>query len=120
MKTIVTMGRGGTGKTSFVALMAKYFIENGEKPLLLVDADPDQNLGEMVGVDLKEEGKKTISELLVETFLEQGGTTVGMFHQQKELKAEFGLMACMKANSSILSPLEQNGLRDAIAFQTPP
>ncbi|MEM3626632.1 MAG: AAA family ATPase [Candidatus Bathyarchaeia archaeon] len=72
------MGRGGTGKTSFVALMAKYFIEIGGTPLLLVDADPDQNLGEMVGVDLKEEGKKTISELLVETFLEEGGTTVGV------------------------------------------
>jgi len=78
MKTLVTIGRGGTGKTSFVALMTKYFIEIGGTPLLLVDADPDQNLGEMVGVDLKEEGKKTISELLVETFLEEGGTTVGV------------------------------------------
>jgi len=27
MKTIVTMGRGGTGKTTFVALMAGYLIE---------------------------------------------------------------------------------------------
>ncbi len=78
MKMLVTIGRGGTGKTSFVALMAKYFIEVGDTPLLLVDADPDQNLGEMVGVDLKDEGKKTISELLVETFLEEGGTTVGV------------------------------------------
>src|SRR3972149_9658967 len=78
MKTIVTIGRGGTGKTSFVALMTKYFVDIGNTPLLLVDADPDQNLGEMVGVDLKESGKKTISELLVETFLEQGGTTVGV------------------------------------------
>lgn len=78
MKTLVTMGRGGTGKTSFVALMAKYFIEIGGTPLLLVDADPDQNLGEIVGIDLKEEGKYTISELLVETFLEEGGTTVGV------------------------------------------
>ncbi|NWG10516.1 AAA family ATPase [Candidatus Bathyarchaeota archaeon] len=78
MKTIVTIGRGGTGKTSFVALMAKHLIEAGDTPLLLVDADPDQNLAEMVGVDLKQEGKKTISELLVETFLEQGGTTVGI------------------------------------------
>ncbi|MEM3705544.1 MAG: AAA family ATPase [Candidatus Bathyarchaeia archaeon] len=78
MKIVVTIGRGGTGKTSFVALMTKYFIEVGDTPLLLVDADPDQNLGEMVGVDLKEEGKKTISELLVETFLEEGGTTVGV------------------------------------------
>ncbi|MCP8304960.1 MAG: AAA family ATPase [archaeon] len=78
MKTIVSMGRGGTGKTSFVALMTKYFIEIGERPLLLVDVDPDQNLGEAVGLDLNEEGKKTISELLIETFLEEGGTTVGV------------------------------------------
>ncbi len=78
MKTLVTIGRGGTGKTSFVAMMAKYFSEAGETPLLLVDADPDQNLGEMVGVDLKDVGKKTISDLLVETFLEEGGTTVGV------------------------------------------
>lgn len=78
MKTLVTIGRGGTGKTSFVALMAKYFVEIEETPLLLVDADPDQNLGEMIGVDLHEEEKKTISELIVETFLEQGGTTIGV------------------------------------------
>lgn len=78
MKTLVIMGRGGTGKTSFVALMTKYFIEIGDTPLLLVDVDPDQNLGEMVGIDLEEAGKNTISELLVETFLERGGTTVGI------------------------------------------
>jgi CO dehydrogenase maturation factor len=78
MKKIVTMGRGGSGKTSFVALMTKYFIEIGYNPLLLIDVDPDQNLGEMVGIDFKEEGKKTISELLIETFLEKGGTTVGI------------------------------------------
>ena len=78
MKTIVTMGRGGTGKTSFVALMAKYLIDKKATPILLVDADPDQNLAEMVGVDLEEAGKKTIAELLSETFIEQGGTTVGI------------------------------------------
>jgi CO dehydrogenase maturation factor len=78
VKKLVTIGRGGTGKTSFVALKTKYLIEIGATPLLLVDADPDQNLGEMVGVDLKAEGKQTISELLMETFLGQGGTTVGV------------------------------------------
>ena len=78
MKKLVTMGRGGTGKTSFVALMTKYFIEIGESPLLLVDVDPDQNLGEMVGIELEESGKKTISELMIDTFLEAGGTTVGV------------------------------------------
>jgi len=78
MRKLVTIGRGGTGKTSFVALMTKYFVEKEATPLLLVDADSDQNLGEMVGVDLKKEGKKTISELLTETFIEAGGTTVGV------------------------------------------
>ncbi len=78
MKKILCMGRGGSGKTSFVALMTKHFIECGDVPLLLVDVDPDQNLGEMVGVYLEEEKKKTVSELLIETFLEQGGTTVGV------------------------------------------
>jgi len=83
MKRIVVMGRGGVGKTSFAALVTKFFIEVGETPLLLVDVDPDQNLGEMVGVDLKETGKKTISELLIETFIDGGGTTVGMAPSEK-------------------------------------
>jgi CO dehydrogenase maturation factor len=78
MKTLVTVGRGGTGKSSFTALMTKCFIESGQAPLLLVDADPDQNLAEMLGIDLKEAGKSTIAELLVSTFIEQGGTTVGV------------------------------------------
>lgn len=78
MKRLVSVGRGGSGKTAFIALATKYFIETRETPLLLVDVDSDQNLGEMVGVDLREEGKKTISELLLETFLEKGGTTVGV------------------------------------------
>jgi CO dehydrogenase maturation factor len=78
MKTLVTVGRGGTGKSSFTALMAKCFIEAGVSPILLVDADPDQNLAEMLGVDLKEAGKSTIADLIVSTFIEQGGTTVGV------------------------------------------
>jgi CO dehydrogenase maturation factor len=78
MKTLVTIGRGGTGKSSFTALMTKSLIESGQSPLLLVDADPDQNLAEMLGIDLKDAGKSTIAELLVSTFIEQGGTTVGV------------------------------------------
>ena len=78
MKTLVTIGRGGTGKTSFVALMAKHLINQGDTPMLLVDVDPDQNLGEMIGVNLEEQGKSSISELVMETFLERGGTTVGV------------------------------------------
>ncbi|MDR1993739.1 MAG: AAA family ATPase [Nitrososphaerota archaeon] len=83
MKTLVTVGRGGTGKSSFSVLMAKAFIEAKQSPLLLVDADPDQNLGEMLGVDLKAAGKSTIADLLVSTFIEGGGTTVGIAPTQR-------------------------------------
>jgi len=58
--------------------MAKYFIEKGKVPLLLVDIDPDQSLGEAVGVSLEEAGKKSISELVIETFIEGTGTTIGI------------------------------------------
>lgn len=78
MAIIVTMGRGGTGKTSFVALSAKYLIEIGQTPLLLIDLDPDQNLGEMVGVDMTELNKSSISDLVSATFIEEGGTLVGI------------------------------------------
>jgi CO dehydrogenase maturation factor len=78
MRRLVSVGRGGSGKSTFIALATRHLIEVGETPILLVDVDPDQNLGEMVGVDLKEQGKKTISELLLETFIERGGTTVGV------------------------------------------
>ena len=74
MRIIVSIGRGGTGKTSFVALMTKYFIETDGKPLLLIDADPDQNLNEMVGVDLTD--AETISDLYCE-LMKEGGTLAG-------------------------------------------
>ena len=78
VKIIASMGRGGVGKSSFIALVTKYLIEIGETPILLVDADPDQSLGDMVGVDLEEAGKKTITDLVEEVFFKAGGTLAGM------------------------------------------
>jgi len=72
------MGRGGTGKTSFVAMQAKFLLDQNDKPLLLVDVDPDQNLAEMVGVDLEKEGVQTIAELVSDTFIRKGGTMTGI------------------------------------------
>ena len=75
MERIVVVGRGGTGKTSFTALLAKYFMEKRETPILLVDIDPDMNLAEMVGVDLEEAGKSTVSELLLDTTMRESDGT---------------------------------------------
>lgn len=49
-KIIVSTGRGGTGKSTFVAIACKYLTP----PLLLLDIDPDQNLADMLGIDLEE------------------------------------------------------------------
>lgn len=62
-KIIVSTGRGGTGKSTFVALFARYINSHS---ILLIDLDPDESLADMLGVDLEKEGKKTVSEALYE------------------------------------------------------
>jgi len=59
-KKLVATGRGGTGKSTFTALTSRYL----PSPMFLIDLDPDQSLAEMLGVNLKDEGVKTISETL--------------------------------------------------------
>ena len=50
MKIAIT-GKGGTGKTTLAALMARTFAEKG-KPVIAIDADPDANLASALGVPL--------------------------------------------------------------------
>ena len=64
--TIVVTGRGGTGKSTFTSMMARYFGEKGMEPILLVDSDPDESLAEMLGIDLTTEGKRSIADVLSE------------------------------------------------------
>jgi CO dehydrogenase maturation factor len=64
--TIVVTGRGGTGKSTFTTLMARYLHERGVEPLLLVDSDPDESLAEMMGVEMEAEGKQSIADVLSE------------------------------------------------------
>jgi CO dehydrogenase maturation factor len=59
-KKLVATGRGGTGKTTFTSLASRFL----PPPIFLVDLDPDQSLAEMIGVDLKNAGVKTISDAL--------------------------------------------------------
>ncbi len=62
-KVNVITGRGGTGKSTFTAFLARYI---RTQSLLLIDLDPDGSLSKMLGVDLEKEGKWTISEALYE------------------------------------------------------
>lgn len=47
-------GKGGTGKTTFTALLVKYLIQNRKGLLLAVDADPNSNLNEKLGVEVEQ------------------------------------------------------------------
>ena len=69
-KSIAVAGKGGTGKTTIAALLVTELTRRGWGPVLAVDADPDSNLGSLLGVqprqsigDLREEVRKEINNL---------------------------------------------------------
>jgi len=49
-KTIAIAGKGGTGKTTTAALIIRYLCEKHKGAVLAIDADPDANLGTLLGV----------------------------------------------------------------------
>lgn len=51
---IAVAGKGGTGKTTVSALLVQALVEAGVRPVLAVDADPNANLHEALGVEVRE------------------------------------------------------------------
>ena len=51
-KLIAMAGKGGVGKTTITALLVKYMIEKKLTPILVVDADPNTNLNELLALDV--------------------------------------------------------------------
>ena len=47
---IAVAGKGGTGKTSIASLIIRHLAKSGPGPILAVDADPNANLGESLGL----------------------------------------------------------------------
>lgn len=52
MTTIAVAGKGGTGKTTIASLAVRYLIGKGETPVLVVDADPNSNMGQTLGIEV--------------------------------------------------------------------
>ena len=52
--SIALAGKGGSGKTSIASLIIRYLKENGSGPILAIDADPNANLGESLGLDVEQ------------------------------------------------------------------
>lgn len=49
--TIAVAGKGGVGKTTVCGMLIDYLIQTGKGPLLVVDADANSNLNEVLGVE---------------------------------------------------------------------
>ena len=80
---IMSTGRGGAGKSTFVALISRYL----KPPSLLIDLDPDLSLADMLGVDFGKEKKRTVSEALYDVIEKRRGSsgTVTIFELMESL-----------------------------------
>jgi len=52
-KVIAMAGKGGVGKTTLSALIIRHLKKKGRGPILAVDADPNANLAEAIGLEVK-------------------------------------------------------------------
>jgi len=59
-RVLAVAGKGGTGKTTFNALLVKYLLEKEKGTILAVDADANANLNEALGL----ERELTIADVL--------------------------------------------------------
>ncbi|HHY37738.1 MAG TPA: AAA family ATPase [Clostridia bacterium] len=71
-------GKGGTGKTTLAALLIKYLLATGKSPVLAVDADPNANLGEALGLEPRAMVSEILSEIKTSKEL-PGGMTKDMY-----------------------------------------
>ena len=51
--TIAVAGKGGVGKTTTCGMMIDYLCKSGKGPILVVDADANSNLNEVLGVEVE-------------------------------------------------------------------
>jgi len=65
-KIIAVTGKGGTGKTTFTALVLRHLRKHADGPILALDADPDANLATVLDIPID----KTIGDLREETLKE--------------------------------------------------
>ncbi len=51
-KIIAFAGKGGVGKTTVASLVIRHLSVTRQTPILAVDADPNSNLGETLGLEV--------------------------------------------------------------------
>jgi CO dehydrogenase maturation factor len=81
---IAVAGKGGTGKTSVTSLVIRYILKNNLGTVLAVDADPNSNLAENLGLEVRQ----TVGRILNEFQGEKMNIPAGM---TKEAYLEYQL-----------------------------
>ena len=83
---IAVAGKGGTGKTSLTGLLIDILLKEKKKPILVVDADANANINEVLGVEVE----STIGQIREEANMTEkrgnsfpGGMTKAQFLQWK-------------------------------------
>jgi len=82
-RLIAVTGKGGVGKTTISSLLVRSMVKKGSTPILVVDADPNSNLNEVLGLRVED----TIGGIREEMAERSGAMPGGMAkHEYLELK----------------------------------
>jgi len=76
---IAVAGKGGTGKTSVASMVIRYLLRNKEGAILAVDADPNANLGDSLGLEVRQTVGRILNEFQGEKLRIPAGTTKEAF-----------------------------------------
>ena len=91
---IAVAGKGGTGKTSVTSLVIRYLLKNNLGTVLAVDADPNSNLAESLGLEVRQ----TVGRILNEFQGEKINIPAGM---TKESYLEYQLNRAISEGKNI-------------------
>jgi len=86
---IAVSGKGGTGKTATTALILRHLTEAG-RVVLAVDANPDANLAEVLGIPVEKTISMVTSEL--KKAIDEGATPAGMTKKDILESKVYGLL----------------------------
>ncbi len=80
---IAVGGKGGVGKTTLAALLVRGLLKRGKSPILVVDADPNTNLPEAVGMPYDATVGSILSEFIDDKASIPSGMTKEAYLQVK-------------------------------------